>query len=142
MTDADGDGRPEAATLDGVAVIVDGGMIQGAPGTPYAGLKLIWSGRGSTSIDLAVSPGLADQLYNAIDTALDQGDGPLQRSVDELAAANRDATARIAQIEERASRARELLIQRLSAMESALSLANTMLTQLRAQMDAMSQSSQ
>mgnify|MGYP000979718549 CR=1 FL=1 len=89
-----------------------------------------------------MSPGLADQLYNAIDTALDQGDGPLQRSVDELAAANRDATARIAQIEERASRARELLIQRLSAMESALSLANTMLTQLRAQMDAMSQSSQ
>ena len=45
-------------------------------------------------------------------------------------------------IEDRASRARELLIQRLSAMESALSLANTMLTQLRAQMDAMSQSSQ
>lgn len=142
VSDADGDGRPEAATLDGVAAIVDGGMIQGAPGTPYAGLKLIWSGRGSASIDLAVSPGLADQLYNALDTALDQGDGPLQRSADELAAANRDAAVRIAQIEDRASRARELLIQRLSAMESALSLANTMLTQLRAQMDAMSQSSQ
>ena len=142
VTDADADGRPESATLDGVAAIVDGGMIQGAPGTPYAGLKLIWSGRGSASIDLAVSPGLADQLYNAVDTALDQGDGPLQRSVGELADANRDAAARIAQIEDRASRARELLIQRLSAMESALSLANTMLTQLRAQMDAMSQSSQ
>lgn len=142
VTDADADGRPESATLDGVAAIVDGGMIQGAPGTPYAGLKLIWSGRGSASIDLAVSPGLADQLYNAVDTALDQGDGPLQRSVDELADANRNAAARIAQIEDRASRARELLIQRLSAMESALSLANTMLTQLRAQMDAMSQSSQ
>lgn len=142
VSDADGNGRPEAATLDGVAAIVDGGMIQGAPGTPYAGLKLIWSGRGSASIDLAVSPGLADQLYNALDTALDQSDGPLQRSADELAAANRDAAVRIAQIEDRASRARELLIQRLSAMESALSLANTMLTQLRAQMDAMSQSSQ
>ncbi len=139
ITDADGDGRAEAATLDGVPALIDGGVIEGAPGTAYEGLKLIWSGRGSAAIDMQVSPGLADQLFNALDDALDQVDGPIQKSLDELDAANRDHARRIEAIEERATRARDLLIERLSAMESALSLANTMLTQVRAQMDAMNQ---
>jgi flagellar hook-associated protein 2 len=141
ITDADAGGRAEAATLDGVPAIVDGGVIEGAPGTPYEGLKLIWSGQGSTTIDLAVSPGLADRLYNALDAALDEVDGPIGRAIGELETANRDHARRIEQIEERADRARELLVQRLAAMESALSLANTMLTQVRAQMDAMNRSS-
>ncbi len=141
VTDADGDGRAEAATLDGVAAVVNGGVIEGAPGTAYEGLKLLWSGRGNATIDLAVSPGLADQLYNALETALDEIDGPIQQSLDSLEAANQEHAQRIAAIEERATRARDLLIARLGAMESALSLANTMLTQVRAQMDAMNQSS-
>jgi flagellar hook-associated protein 2 len=140
VTDADGDGRPEAASFDGVPALVEGGTLTGAPGTAYAGLKLIWTGRGDASIDLTVSPGIADRLHNALEAALDTGDGPIQRALGELESANADHTRRIEQIEERASRARELLIDRLGAMESALSLANTMLTQLRAQMDAMSQS--
>ena len=141
ITDADQDGRAEAATLGGVPAVVDGGVIEGAPGTAYAGLKLLWSGRGDSTVDLSVSPGLADQLFNALDEALDEVDGPIRQSLDELEAANRDHARRIEAIEERAGRARELLIERLSAMESALSLANTMLTQVRAQMDAMNQSS-
>jgi flagellar hook-associated protein 2 len=141
VTDADGDGRAESATLDGVAAVVNGGVIEGAPGTAYEGLKLLWSGRGNATIDLAVSPGLADQLYNALETALDEIDGPIQQSLDSLEAANQEHAQRIAAIEERATRARDLLIARLGAMESALSLANTMLTQVRAQMDAMNQSS-
>ena len=141
VTDADGDGRAEAATLDGGSAVVNGGVIEGAAGTAYEGLKLLWSGRGNATIDLAVSPGLADQLYNALETALDEIDGPIQQSLDSLEAANQEHAQRIAAIEERATRARDLLIARLGAMESALSLANTMLTQVRAQMDAMNQSS-
>lgn len=141
VTDADGDGRAEAATLDGVPAIVTGGVIEGAPGSAHAGLKLIWTGHGSSSIDLAVSPGLADQLYNEIEAALDEVDGPLQRSLADIAAENTDHARQIERIEERADRARELLIERLSAMESALSLANTMLAQVRAQTDAMNRTS-
>ena len=76
-----------------------------------------------------------------IDEALDQVDGPLQRSLADIEAINDDYARQIERIDQRASRARELLIERLSAMESALSLANTMLTQVRAQMDAMNQPS-
>jgi flagellar hook-associated protein 2 len=140
VTDADADGSPEAVTLDGVPATIAGGVIEGAPGTAYAGLKLIWSGRGSAAIDLTVTPGIADQLYNELATILDDHGGPIRRSLDELEAANRDHAKRIEQIEGRADRARELLVQRLAGMESALSLANLMLTQVRAQMDAMNQS--
>jgi hypothetical protein len=45
----------------------------------------------------------------------------------------------IERIEARALQARQLLIERFAAMETALSLANTMLTQVRAQMDAINQ---
>ena len=84
----------------------------------------------------------ADGATNmAIDEALDQVDGPLQRSLADIEAINDDYARQIERIDQRASRARELLIERLSAMESALGLANTMLTQVRAQMDAMNQPS-
>ena len=141
VTDTDADGKAEAATLDGVPAIVDGSMIEGAPGTAYEGLKLIWTGQGNATIDLSVSQGLAYQLYNALDEALDRVDGPLKRSLADIEAINDDYARQIQRIDQRASRARELLIERLSAMESALGLANTMLTQVRAQMDAMNQPS-
>ena len=137
VTDADGDGRPEAASFDGVPALVEGGTITGAPGSAYAGLKLIWTGQGSATIELAVSPGLADQIYNAVEAALDPEDGAIQRELDDLGSVNDDHRQRIEAIEARAARAKELLIQRLGAMESALSLADTLLSQLRAQMDAM-----
>jgi flagellar hook-associated protein 2 len=136
ITDADGDGQAESATIDGVAALLSGGTIQGADGTAYEGLKLIWTGSGSAAIDMRVSPGVADRLYNALDQVLDLTGGPLQRAMGELDAANSDYGKRIDQINERADQARKRLMARFSAMESALSLAKTMLTQVRAQMDA------
>ncbi|MFL5337240.1 MAG: flagellar filament capping protein FliD, partial [Geminicoccaceae bacterium] len=136
ITDADGDGQAESATIDGVAALLSGGTIQGADDTAYEGLKLIWTGTGSAAIDMRVSPGVADRLYNALDQVLDLTDGPLQRAMGELDAANSDYGKRIDQINERADQARQRLLARFSAMESALSLAKTMLTQVRAQMDA------
>src|SRR3954451_20306638 len=134
--DADGDGQAESATIDGVAALLSGGTIQGADGTAHDGLKLIWTGKGSAAIDMRVSPDVADRLYNALDQVLDLTDSPLQRAMGELDAANSDYGKRIDQINERADQARQRLLARFSAMESALSLAKTMLTQVRAQMDA------
>ena len=129
---------PDAVTIDGVPAEYSGGTIRGVAGTPYEGLKLIWTGHGDASIDLSVSQGVGDRLYNAIDQALDLFDGPVQQAIDRLGAASTSYTQQIERIEERATRARERMVERLAAMESALGLANTMLSQLRAQMDAMS----
>lgn len=138
ISDPDADGVPDAVTIDGIPAEYSGGTIRGVAGTPYEGLKLIWTGHGDASIDLRVSQGVGDRLYNAIEQSLDLFDGPVQQAIDRLGATSTSHTQQIERIEERAVRARERMIDRLAAMEAALGLANTMLSQLRAQMDAMS----
>lgn len=136
ITDADADGVPEAATIGGLAAEVDGSRIIGPEGTELAGLELAWVGQGSTTISLEVSQGIADRVYNLLDSALASGTGSVARASEELGAMNEDYREEIARIEERAERARSRLIEQLTGMEAALGLANTMLTQIRAQMDA------
>ena len=137
ITDADNDGQPESATLGGAPAVVDGNRIKGVDGTDYEGLTLIWTGSGSASIDLSLSQGVADRLCNEIDRLLDPSDGPIGQAQTRLDEANAAFTRQIARIDERADQARERMRARFAAMEAALGLANTMLTQVRAQMDAM-----
>lgn len=136
ITDADADGVPETATIGGIAAEVDGSRILGPEGTELAGLELAWVGQGSTTISLEVSQGIADRVYNLLDSALASGTGSVTRASEELGAVNEDYREEIARIEERAERARRRLVEQLTGMEAALGLANTMLTQIRAQMDA------
>ena len=136
ISDADADGRPEAATIDGVPAELGAGTIRGGAGTPYAGLKLIWTGHGDATIDVAVSQGVADRLYNALDEALASDNGPLEQAMAHVRAENAANARQIARIDDRATAARERLIARFTAMESALSAANAMLEQIRSQMDA------
>jgi flagellar hook-associated protein 2 len=137
ISDPDADGTPDAATIDGVPAVVSGRTITGADGTAYEGLKLIWAGQGDASIGMQVSQGVADRLHNALDEALDLFDGPVQRAIDGLGEANRGYAEQVERIEARAAAARERLIERFTAMEAALSVANAMLAQVRTQMDAM-----
>lgn len=137
ISDPDGDGKADAATIDGHAAEVAGGIIRGAAGTPYEGLKLSWVGKGDATVDITVSQGIADKLYNALEETLNLSKGPIQKAIEELGGANKAYATQIAQIDERAQATRARLIEKFTAMESALSLANTMLTQVRAQMDAM-----
>jgi flagellar hook-associated protein 2 len=137
VSDPDADGTADTATIDGVPAVVSGGTITGAEGTAYGGLKLIWTGQGNAAIDMTVTQGVADRLHNALDEALDLFDGPVQRAIDELGEANRGYAEQVERIEARAEAARERLIERFTAIEAALSVANAMLAQVRAQMDAM-----
>jgi flagellar hook-associated protein 2 len=137
ITDADADGLPEAVTINGAAAEFDGSTIRGAAGTAVEGLELIWTGRGSTTIDVEVSQGIADRLFNFIGPSVDTLGGSISQAIDTLKDANSTYARQIERIEDRALRARELLLERFTAMEAALSMANTMLSQIRAQIDAM-----
>lgn len=137
ISDPDADGIPDAATIDGQPAEISGSTIKGAAGTPHAGLTLLWAGRGDASIEVAATQGLADRLYNALETVLAPVDGPIQRAIGSLATTNGNYAGQLERINERAEAARTRLIERFSAMETALAMANTMLAQIRAQMDAM-----
>lgn len=137
ITDADNDGIAESATIDGVAAEIDGNAIKGVDGTAYEGLEFIWTGSGSTSINVTATQGVAEKLYNYIDGVIDDVDGTLTSASDALEDANTEFTDEIAFIEERAETFRQSLIERFAAMEAALALADSMLQQVRAQTDAM-----
>ena len=141
ITDADNDGTPEAVTINGQAAEIAGSTIKGAAGTAFEGLEFIWTGRGSTVIDVEASQGLADRVFNFVKPAVDPLDGSIPRAIDSLRDLNGNYAKQMERIEERATRARDLLVERFSAMEAALSLANAMLAQIRAQIDAMTQDS-
>jgi flagellar hook-associated protein 2 len=137
IVDEDADGVPESASIDGVAADVAGGSIKGRAGTAYEGLHLAWVGKGSAGIDVTVGIGLADRLFNALGEALGDPDGPIRQAVDDLNATNEAYRKQIAVIEQRAEATRARLVERYGAMEAALSLAEAMMRQVQAQMDAM-----
>ncbi len=132
IVDADGDGVIESATIDGVAADVNGGTITGRPGTPYEGLTLLWVGKGSTRIDVTVTQGVADRLYNALDAFLDETEGVLAREIREIEDANDRYRADIAEIEERVERYRRQLIEKFAKLETALATMEAMLKQVEA----------
>ena len=137
ITDADNDGVPEQVLIGGIEAEIDGSTIRGPEGSDFEGLELLWAGNGSTSIEVNASQGIADKFFNFLDENLDPFDGSLTTAVQNIEDINEDYQTQITKIEERATRARDDLIERFSAMEAALSIANTILNQIRTQVDAM-----
>lgn len=137
IVDANADGTPESATIDGIAATVTGGRIEGVAGTAYAGLTLFWAGTGSTVIDVATTQGVADRLYNELEDVLDGLGGELARVAQSYADQNSRYAQEVTRIEERAEAERTRLIARYTAMEQALSLTKSLLEQIRTQTDAM-----
>lgn len=137
IVDADADGQPESAAIGSVALTVSGNSLRGPAGTAFDGLELIWTGRGSTSIDVTATRGIAERLYTSLESILDQVDGELATAAQGLEAQNKRHRVDIERIEARAEDYRQRLIEKFAAMESALALAKAMLQQVRTATDAM-----
>ena len=140
ITDADGDGIPEAASANGVTLDVSGGTIKGADGTAFAGLEMVWTGHGSTSIDVSATQGVADKLYNYIGGVTDEFQGSLTKASDDLGQRDTDYQTEIDRINQQADSYRQQLVDKYAAMETALSLANSMLEQVKATVAGWTQS--
>ncbi|MCL6609014.1 MAG: flagellar filament capping protein FliD [Geminicoccaceae bacterium] len=133
ITDADGDGIPEAATLDGVAAVVEGRRIKGAAGTAYDGLELAWVGTGSQSVDVSFTQGLADRLFNALDRLADAARGTIGREAAAIGEDNRRLAGEIERIDQRVERYRQELYEKFAKLEQTLALTKTLLQQVEAQ---------
>lgn len=133
ITDADSDGVPESATLDGVAATVEGRRIKGVAGTAYEGLELSWVGSGSQTIDVSFTQGVADRLYNALQSFIDESFGAIGRETASIAEDNRRLADEIGRIDEQVSRYRTTLYEKFSKLEQALALTRTLLAQVEAQ---------
>jgi flagellar hook-associated protein 2 len=137
VVDADADGKPESATIDGVSVDVDGQTLVGKKGTAYEGLELMWTGKGSASIDATATSGISEQLFTAVDGLLTESEGALAKADSALTDANDRYRKEIERIDQRVEDYRARLIERFAAMESALALAKSIMQQVQASTDAM-----
>lgn len=137
IVDADADGQPESAVIGGTALTVSGNSLRGPAGSAYDGLELIWTGRGSASIDVTATRGIAERLHTALEAMLDEVDGELAVASEGLETQNQRHRADIERITARAEDYQQRLIAKFAAMESALALSKAMLQQLRTATDAM-----
>jgi flagellar hook-associated protein 2 len=129
----DGAGTPQTATLD-AALFSDssGYTLTGQSGTPFDGLVLLYTSTSVSTIDVSLSQGLADRIFNDLDSALDDDSGSLISDIEGVATQNQRYQDEIDKIDDQIEQYREQLIARYSALESALAKVNSVLQLLDA----------
>lgn len=130
----DDNGTPVTIDLDGSAISGSGGVaLKGKTGTVLEGLELIYATSGDATMDVNISQGYGDRLYNMLNGFIDPTTGTLTRAlqgIDEQVSRNEDE---ITDIDTRIETYRQQLLDQYSALESALTKANQLLALLDAQ---------
>ncbi len=116
-----------------------GSSLRAPNGSAYDGLTLLWTGAEDPAAPITVTTrqGIADRLYNILDETANDLDGSIAEAI-EVAGDQADAWRDdLATIEARAEDYRLALIEKFARLETALSLSEAMLDQIRSQTDAM-----
>lgn len=130
----DDDGNITSVSVDGDDSLftVSGSRIIGATGSDYDGLTFVFSGKSSQSIDVSLSQGIADRMWQAVESVADEYDGTLAGMVTDLKDANTDLETKITTIEANAETYRSYLLEKYARIEAKLSEAQSILDLLEA----------
>lgn len=141
----DADGNLTGATVDGQSglftVTSTGHGLKGVEGTAYEGYTFIYSGTTSQSIKVTQAAGIAEQLYNITDAAINDDDGSITNVVSSLEDKNDDYQDQIDTITDRAETYKENLTTRYASIQAKISTAQSMLSYLQALLDSQNSSS-
>ena len=121
-----------SASIDGVALEVSGASLVGPEGSAYEGLRLVYTGTESASVQLTVSQGLADQVIGTLDTYTNDLDGLVTGKIDSLNASIDDKQDRRDDIAQSAADYEAYLIDYYARLEQQIAESNLMLDQLEA----------
>lgn len=111
-----------------------GGISLAAPdGSDLDGLVVLYTDTGDAVVNMSLSQGVADRLYNIINDSLDEDNGVVATEVQSLTDRNTRLEEDITRIDEQIERYRESLLERFSALEAAISSVNSILQLLDAQ---------
>jgi flagellar hook-associated protein 2 len=106
---------------DDGTVTINGRTLTVTDASGAEGLKLFYSGTGSTSgVDLDFTRGLATDMFFDLDAFVDLADGSIQAAIAALEGENVVAETRVEQIDARLALERESLSRKFVAMEAAL----------------------
>lgn len=139
----DDDGNVTGVSVDGDDSLftVSGALITGATGTEFEGYSFVFTGDSSQTITVTQSAGIAEQIYNIADTAINSDDGSLVTLVDSLTSKNEDYQDQIDDITTRAETYKENLTTRYAKLQAKISEAQSTLTYLEALLNSSSSSS-
>lgn len=129
-------GAQTTVNLDARAINGGGILLSGPSGSALAGLELIFDSTGQETINLTFSQGIADRVYNATDSSLDEDSGILSIETASLGERDTRIGEEILRIDRQIERYRDQLLERFSALEQAVSQVNSLLQQLDAQANA------
>lgn len=114
----------------------DGYTLVGPVGSALEGLTLIYASENTASISVTTTQGLADRLYNSVDSATEANTGTISVALKSLEDSNTRLEENIARIEEQVASYQQSLIAKFTALEQAISRINTLLQSLDAQNQA------
>lgn len=131
-----------SAKLDGVDMQVSGTTLTATEGSAK-GLKLFFrpGADGTTNSTFSVTQGVASQLYDVADKALASGTGTIAAQLDTFETRTSAWEDQISRMETRLDLYKTRITAKFLRMEESLSQMNSILESLKAQVDAMSSSS-
>lgn len=120
---------------------VNGTRIIGAKGTAYEGYTFVYTGSTAQSIDVSLSTGIAELLYNAADKVSDTSSGSLQTLIDNLTEVDDDLQAKSDAIRSATETYQTNLSNRYARYQAAIAAAESTQDYLTALLDQWNSSS-
>lgn len=132
---------PVTIQLDKTALGGGSIVLKGQSGTVLEGLTLIYSDTIDATVNVNISQGIGDRIYNTLDGILTPDTGALDVELSSVSDQNERWTEEISRIDDIVATFRQRLLEQFSALETAISRSNTLLQSLQAQQDAQNSSS-
>lgn len=128
---------PQVINLTGTPIGVAGGItLKGQAGTVLEGMELIFASSANATVNVTATQGLGDRAFNALEDILDDQDGFLTTALQTIEDQKKRNEEEITRIDTQMVTYRQQLESQYSALEEALSKANSLLTLLDAQANA------
>lgn len=134
----DQSGAITSASIGGDASMftVSGTRIIGKAGTPYDGYTFVFAGKSSASIDVSISTGISELLYNATEQVADSTDGTLASAIEGLEDQSDAWQTQSDTVRSRAETYRTALTDRYARYQAAIEEAESTLDYLEALLQA------
>lgn len=131
----DEDGNVTSVSVDGddtLFTVDDGGVLVGAANGALAGLKLVYTGEEDASITVTLSEGIADLLYDSLETVADSLSGTIADAITTLEEENDTKEAKAAEYTEKAYDYEDYLIDYYATLEARIQQAKITLKLIEA----------
>ncbi|MFO1242355.1 MAG: flagellar filament capping protein FliD [Rickettsiales bacterium] len=108
-------------------------VLTGPKNSAIDGLLMIYADSADATVNLSMSQGIGDRVFNSLDDTLDDTTGALTVALNALSDDNERYNTEITKIDDQISKYRDQLLDKFAALEKAISAANTLLQSLDAQ---------